>query len=220
MDHPGSSVTFPAKEPLWPGRGPQRRATSLTLRDGAFRSQYAAIKFNVGNYSQVRAVTEHLINQGVLGAELDQQIRDRASRQVGLSCLFEQLPDPANRVVPSAGQRDALGLPRPEIYYAIEDYVRTSAAHAGEHFARFAELLGGTNIRYPDTFSGNNHMMGTTMMGNDPCDSVVDRDCRSHDHDNLFIASSSVFPKSAVVNPTLGIAALAIRIADTIRGVL
>jgi len=47
-----------------------------------------------------------------------------------------------------------------------------------------------------------------------PRTSVVDADCRSHDHANLFIASTSVFPSSGVVNPTLTGAALTLRLAE------
>ncbi|MFX8597253.1 GMC oxidoreductase, partial [Acinetobacter baumannii] len=35
------------------------------------------------------------------------------------------------------------------------------------------------------------HHIGTTRMGDNPLSSVVDPDCRVHDVDNLFIASSS-----------------------------
>jgi choline dehydrogenase-like flavoprotein len=56
--------------------------------------------------------------------------------------------------------------------------------------------------------------MGTTRMGTDPTESVVDPDCRTHDLDNCWIASSSVFPTGGAVNPTLTIAALALRTAD------
>jgi choline dehydrogenase-like flavoprotein len=51
-------------------------------------------------------------------------------------------------------------------------------------------------------------------MGDDPKDSVVDRDCRTHDHPNLFIAGTSVMASSSSVNPTLTGAALSLRIAD------
>lgn len=54
-------------------------------------------------------------------------------------------------------------------------------------------------------------------MGDDSADSVVDGDCRTHDQDDLFVASSSVFPTASTVNPTLTIAALSFRIADTLR---
>jgi choline dehydrogenase-like flavoprotein len=56
--------------------------------------------------------------------------------------------------------------------------------------------------------------MGTTRMGDDPAESVVDARMRTHDVGNLTIASSSVFPTSGAMNPTLTIAALALKAAD------
>jgi choline dehydrogenase-like flavoprotein len=58
--------------------------------------------------------------------------------------------------------------------------------------------------------------MGTTRMSDDPADGVVDADCRTHDLDNCWIASSAVFPTGGAMNPTLTIAALALRVADTV----
>jgi choline dehydrogenase-like flavoprotein len=58
--------------------------------------------------------------------------------------------------------------------------------------------------------------MGGTIMGADPLNSVVDAECRAHDLDNLYIASSSVFSSGACVNSTLTIAALALRIGETV----
>jgi choline dehydrogenase-like flavoprotein len=54
-------------------------------------------------------------------------------------------------------------------------------------------------------------------MGNDPRQSVVDADLRCHDHANLFLLGSGVFPTSAVSNPTLTIAALALRAVNAIE---
>jgi choline dehydrogenase-like flavoprotein len=51
-------------------------------------------------------------------------------------------------------------------------------------------------------------------MGQSPLASVVDRDCRVHGYDNLFVAGSSVFPSAGYANPTLTIVALALRLAD------
>jgi choline dehydrogenase-like flavoprotein len=51
-------------------------------------------------------------------------------------------------------------------------------------------------------------------MSADPREGVVDADCRVHGVDNLFIASSSVFPTSSHANPTMLVVALAIRLAD------
>ncbi|RWR04554.1 GMC family oxidoreductase [Paenirhodobacter populi] len=58
------------------------------------------------------------------------------------------------------------------------------------------------------------HQIGTTRMGDNPRESVVDRNCRVHGVDNLFVASSSVFPTSSSANPTFTIIALAHRLGD------
>jgi choline dehydrogenase-like flavoprotein len=60
------------------------------------------------------------------------------------------------------------------------------------------------------------HQCGTVRMGDDPGISAVDAFGRSHDHPNLFVTDGSVFPSSAGVNPSLTIAAQAMRAADHI----
>jgi choline dehydrogenase-like flavoprotein len=55
------------------------------------------------------------------------------------------------------------------------------------------------------------HQCGTARMGHDPAHSVVDPWGRSHDHPNLYICDASVLPTSAAVNPSLTIAAQALR---------
>jgi hypothetical protein len=62
------------------------------------------------------------------------------------------------------------------------------------------------------------HHIGTTRMAVDPQKGVVDENCRVYGLSNLFIASSSVFPTSSQANPTLTIVALAIRLADHLKG--
>jgi choline dehydrogenase-like flavoprotein len=64
------------------------------------------------------------------------------------------------------------------------------------------------------------HHMGTTRMHESPQQGVVDPDCRVHGVDNLYIASSAVFPTSARSNPTLTILALCLRMADRLKDVL
>jgi choline dehydrogenase-like flavoprotein len=57
-------------------------------------------------------------------------------------------------------------------------------------------------------------------MSAEPAAGVVDADCRSWDLANLWIAGSSVFPTGGAMNPTLTIAALSIRVAETLDAVL
>jgi choline dehydrogenase-like flavoprotein len=57
-------------------------------------------------------------------------------------------------------------------------------------------------------------------MTADPELGVVDSDCRLHDVANLRVAGGSVFPTGGYVPPTLTIVAMALRMADSIRGEL
>jgi choline dehydrogenase-like flavoprotein len=65
-------------------------------------------------------------------------------------------------------------------------------------------------------YMGAGHVMGTYRMGSDPDRSVVDSFQRSHDHDNLYLVGSGTFPTGGTANPTLTIAALALRTAERI----
>ena len=62
------------------------------------------------------------------------------------------------------------------------------------------------------------HIMGTTVMGNDPATSVIDRNMLHHDVRNLFVLGSGAYPTFAPANPTLTICALALRAADYATG--
>jgi choline dehydrogenase-like flavoprotein len=63
---------------------------------------------------------------------------------------------------------------------------------------------------------GAGHVMGTYRMGSDPDTSVVDATLRSHDHQNLYLLGSGVFPSVGTANPTLTIAALTLMAAEAI----
>ena len=63
------------------------------------------------------------------------------------------------------------------------------------------------------------HQCGTTRIGLDPATHVSDPWCRSFDHQNLFIVDAGFLPTSAAVNPSLTVAAQALRVADYIRRV-
>ncbi|MEQ8368018.1 MAG: GMC family oxidoreductase [Roseicyclus sp.] len=61
------------------------------------------------------------------------------------------------------------------------------------------------------------HQCGTLRIGSDPRSSVADPFGRSHDHPNLYICDGALLPTSAAVNPSLTIAALALRQADHMK---
>ena len=61
---------------------------------------------------------------------------------------------------------------------------------------------------------GGGHLMGTTRMGTQTTTSVVDKNCKVHNIDNLYIAGSSIFSASCAANPTYSIVAFSLRLAD------
>jgi len=62
--------------------------------------------------------------------------------------------------------------------------------------------------------SAGQHQAGTCRMGSDPKTSVVDANCRVHDHDNLYVVDASVHVTNGGFNPVLTIMAIAYRAAD------
>ncbi|GAB2905766.1 GMC family oxidoreductase [Paralcaligenes sp. KSB-10] len=219
MDHPSTSITFDADEELWLGRGPQSPNSINTMRDGAFRSEYSAYRLDFTNISRVLGATQALIDAGVYGIELEKRLRHSAAFEMSLKNVLEVLPHPENRITISA-EKDAMGIPKPEAHYSIDNYTRKGAEVSGKDFARIAELMGGTNLRYSKegSFANNQHITGTMSMGMDPKTSVVDSYGRTHDHENLFIASTGIMPTAATCNSTMTGLALALRTAKHILG--
>lgn len=64
------------------------------------------------------------------------------------------------------------------------------------------------------------HQVGTCRFGTDPATSVLDRHCRTHDIDNLYVVDASFFPAMGAMNPTLTIIANALRVGDHLKSVL
>jgi choline dehydrogenase-like flavoprotein len=189
----------------------------INFRDGPFRSEYAGKKLHLNNQSQTRNATLKALAKGLTGPSLEREIRYRSAHTVNINSFHDILPNPENRLILSKNYKDALGLPRPEITYDVGDYIRKSAQHTHDTYAEIARLLGGIEVEFDDHFAPNNHIVGSVIMGTNPNDSVVDEQCRAHDHKNLFLATSGTMPTVGTVNCTLTIAALSLRIADALK---
>jgi len=62
------------------------------------------------------------------------------------------------------------------------------------------------------------HQNGTVRFGNDPTTSALDRNCKAHEVDNLYVVDASFFPSSGAVNPALTIMANALRVGRSFEG--
>ncbi len=222
MDHPIQLSWALGRQPLYPYRGPLSTAGIEELRDGEFRRRRGAFRVEVGNDgwtwpggTPVDRAPE-LVAQGLRGQLLIDRLRFESVRHFRLASAVEQLANPNNRITPAFDQVDALGIPRPRIRYHLDDYTSAGMAEARRVHETIFEAMGATGRRHQPEHEGAGHVMGTYRMGNDRKTSVVNRDLRSHDHDNLFLLGSGVFPSVGSANPTLTIAALSLRAAKTI----
>jgi choline dehydrogenase-like flavoprotein len=71
---------------------------------------------------------------------------------------------------------------------------------------------------HPTLLTGLANQAGTCRFGDDPATSVLDRDCRAHELDNLYVADTSCFPSIGAVDPALTAMANALRVGDHLLG--
>ncbi len=138
-----------------------------------------------------------------------------ANASLSLKVWVEQCPRANNRLSLSDDD-DPLGVPRLRL-----DWEKTAAEEKvfrfmvekidrlwSESFAPVCDLEWNLEVLNPanrmvDAASDLAHPAGSTRMGNNPSDSVVDAHLRVHRLSNLSVASASVFPSSGSANPTL-----------------
>jgi len=173
------------------------------------------IKLEFLNYAGPSPV-EQALGADEWGDDLLSSLRDAYGGHLAVGGLVEQLPRAENRVTLSATRTDDRGDPVPEIEWSLGDYERRAIRRANEIQREILDAAG-ADVQWtvgPDATGPAFHHMGTTRMGTDPESSVVDPRLRAHDLANLTIPSSSAFVTGGAMNPTLTIAALALKAAE------
>jgi choline dehydrogenase-like flavoprotein len=213
MLHPTLSMGFFADEPLWVGRGQYLHGANLQRRLQNDRSQVSGGFYQYLNHNAGPAMAEALFKEGALiGEALDEELRLRASQYLSIQLLLEDLPQPDNAVTVNPSFRDVLGQPGIRVHYRLQDYAKAALPRTLDDYANWLQAMNAVPQEIPGaTWYNQHHIMGTVIMGKDPRDSVVDGDLKCHDHDNLYLVTTGVFPSVSCVNPTLTGMALAMR---------
>jgi len=125
--------------------------------------------------------------------------------------IVEDLPYPGNYVAAKAGSEEDI------VYtYRYPDELRRRAQMMCDGFtSAVAPLLDARPLKPMGALNGS-HVCGTCRFGDDPRTSVLDRDNRAHDLDNLYVLDASFFPSSGGINPSLTIVANSLRATDKI----
>ena len=224
MMHPFASILASFEDPLDSWRGPfgQQVYSQEFYETDESRGFVRGSKWNcmpsggpVG-VSGAMGSKVYVAEEGKFQDFWGENLHENVARRFGHSLIWgivgEDLPEEANQVVLSKDLADSDGLPSPKIIYKVNENSHrllkfnidrciesVQAADAIEHL-----------VSVPVRESGW-HLLGTTVMGDDPNTSVVDQWGASHEVPNLYVMDGSTFPTSGATNPTATIMALALR---------
>ena len=133
--------------------------------------------------------------------------------------VTEQVPQKDSRLTLGT-ELDPLGQRKLEVNWCFTDHDRRSLPKIVELLTPRVEKAGLGTMDFGDdppsleTMTDAAHQMGTTRMANRPEEGVVDTNCRVFGTDNLYVASSAVFPTGPSYSPTFTILALARRLGQ------
>jgi choline dehydrogenase-like flavoprotein len=142
-----------------------------------------------------------------------QAMRRWHKRTIVIMGPTQQIPMASGRVTLDPDVRDRWGLPvarfegnvHPHTFAIGDLQAQRAEAWLKEAGAMETSLM----AWHPESVSAGQHQAGTCRMGDDPRNSVVDRNCRLHDVDNVFVIDGSVHVTNGGFNPVLTIMAIA-----------
>lgn len=127
------------------------------------------------------------------------------------AAIVEDLPYPTNYVAAKPGSDEDI------VYtYRYPEELRRRAQMMCDAFKTAVSPVLDVRPLQPMGALNGSHVCGTCRFADDSRTSVLDRDNRAHDLDNLYVLDASFFPSSGGINPSLTIVANALRATDKI----
>ncbi len=165
---------------------------------------------SLGLIQQVQSPPEGLVRQR-LRLNLNGWVPRLVKRATGLLVLAEDEPRPENHVSIDRSKIDQFGLPQLVVTYR-ESRRDERARDALSRHARAVLREAGAFLFYRHKVKTFSHAAGTVRFGDDPHKAPLDPLCRFRGVSNLFVVDASALPTSGTVNPSLTIAASALRV--------
>jgi len=136
-------------------------------------------------------------------------------QRLRLKFIHENLPSEQNYV---EFNQDNPDLPE-TVWTAHSDYALKGMQMLPSLLPKLLEPLPVENVHISKKpHSTESHILGTTVMGNDPQTSVIDRYLVHHQIRNLLVLGGGAFPTVAPANPTLTLSALSLWAAHHLLG--
>ena len=141
---------------------------------------------------------------------------DRVARHaIDFWLSTEDLPSPENRVTIDDADgnikltySETNATAKKRLYEQLKSMLPKLNMNPGHLIHRFAYMKNDIPI------AGVAHQAGTCRFGTDAAESVLDRDCKAHELDNLYVVDTSIFPSIGAVNPALTAMANSLRVGD------
>ncbi|MEQ1893619.1 MAG: GMC family oxidoreductase [Planctomycetota bacterium] len=206
MGHLNSVMLAISREP-----NPSVFQKTLALNDFYFKGE--DFDFPMGHISFVGKTDADTLSAGAPKIVPGMTLDFMAKHSLDFWLTSEDLPDPENRVsVDRSGKIVLTYVPNNEeghvrLQRKLKSLLKALDCH--EHLIPLQLFVG---QRIP--LAGVAHQNGTIRFGDDPRTSALDRDCKAHELDNLYVVDASFFPSSGAVNPALTIMANALRVGD------
>jgi choline dehydrogenase-like flavoprotein len=156
----------------------------------------------------VRDLIQHALESRE-GADFHARFNKAWSGSVDLLFMIESQPLADHTVAIDRIEPSGQAVPRFQLQYPT--YFRDCVTRIKGHLQRRAPRA---VIKHVNTFPSSFHWLGATRMASSDAEGCVDASLRYHSVENLHILSTSVYPSSSSANPTLTLAALALRLGD------
>jgi choline dehydrogenase-like flavoprotein len=166
-------------------------------------------------YSSTRPMDPR--NFAAYGADLQKKLDSYSGSGFSTGIMGEVLAHYAHHVSIDKNVVDAWGIPVLHVETQYTDNEFNMARDAVDTSIAMAEAAGFEVLSKnydPNPPGYSIHEVGTCRMGDDPKTSVLNKWSQSHDIKNLFLVDGSSFVSSGWQNPTMTIAALAMRASE------
>ena len=158
------------------------------------------------------------------GKEIAGKVFGKSLKCGNIFMHLEEEPNVNNKILLDK-KKDKFGIPTVELFYKKSKKSLRTAKDVLEEFANlcrkenFGRIAIDKKIFNLEEFisMGAWHHMGGTRAGTDIKDSVVDKNLKIHDIDNIYVSGSSNFTTGGYSNPTFTIIQLAIRLSEKIK---
>jgi choline dehydrogenase-like flavoprotein len=182
-----------------------------------FAAHDPARGFAGGYYIELNAMglpsTAAFLDPGWWGRDFASVIEQYA-HMAGIFMTGEDMPQPTNRVTLTS-ELDQFGVPVANLHYDDHPNDLLMRNHGYKTLTAIHKAAGAKRCIETPAYPAS-HNLGSNRMSARPEDGVLNRNGQTHEIPNLFIADGSAFASGGACNPTLTIAALAIRQAEFI----